>query len=274
MQNNDHLRNTLLSFGAVSSIACVLGVIVFKTKHIRGYSSQDCKYNIIALTLPDASACCDERNYSFLNFHICDATFHWSNKYITSFYQAWMLPLMPILATFAHDVYNSDIITLYNKSILYYHLKRVFVVYTIFLFRAYVLYKGFDILQTLLQSPESNECWYLPLLHYRGCKDNFDFSDHIVLFQVQYLLPCAVEVAYIRQCSSLPICKGIVYWLTFLIIGIFLIVTLRGTFITSAFYHTQEESLVAVLVSIFAAYVPTYYLLRKTHPFKNSCNSA
>jgi hypothetical protein len=93
----------------------------------------------------------------------------------------------------------------------------------------------------------------------RSCNNQFDFSDHIVLYLSQYVLPSVIELAYVRvQCTRrdrdrssaaryiLPIAASLSI----------VLVSLRGMLLTGMFFHTGLESLVAVLIVFIFAVGP------------------
>jgi hypothetical protein len=105
-----------------------------------------------------------------------------------------------------------------------------------------------------VQSPETSDCWYLPLVNYKGCKDNFDYSDHVVLYMVQYGLPCLIEISH-AMAHSLANHKFIA---TFILAGLLLVNSIKGVIATAIHFHTREETIVAILVSLGLAYLPAY----------------
>lgn len=86
----------------------------------------------------------------------------------------------------------------------------------------------------------------------------FDYSDHIVLLIVQYLLPLCLEVAFLQfnrldsGLSSLHSKIGTWKWLYYLplaAIAILGLVCLKIIFFTTLFFHTPMENLVAWTIS-------------------------
>lgn len=120
-----------------------------------------------------------------------------------------------------------------------------------------MLYLGAGYVQNSLQELERSDCWYLPLVNYRSCRDNFDFSDHIVLFAVQYGLPCLIELSHVHAFSVDTV--GFRYTGTYLLALALLFNAIRGILVTSAFFHTRGESLLAMLISA-AVCLPVYYV--------------
>lgn len=89
------------------------------------------------------------------------------------------------------------------------------------------------------------------LLFQCSCNNEFDFSDHIVLYIAQYVLPSVIELAYVRvQCIRKDRVKSSAsrYVLTIGASLFIILVGLRGMLLTGMFFHTGAESLVAVLI--------------------------
>lgn len=259
------LKKTILIIAATCLLSCIFGISFnsYNVKHMRA-PIETCKKNIIKSSIPDSSVCCADAAPDHDHLHICEATFHWSNRILASFY-AWVIPLLPAAFTLLHDLTTG---AASGFQLVTHHSKRLSFYLLIFLFRAYVLYLGLDLIQSSLQPPESSACWYLPLVGYKGCRDNFDFSDHIVLYMVQYALPCVIEMAYMLNSGHKR------YWLSWVIALAVLAVAVRGIAITSMYFHTREESFVGLLVSILLAYLPVYHLPESfTAPFSSSSHA-
>ena len=92
-----------------------------------------------------------------------------------------------------------------------------------------------------------------------SCKDAFDFSDHIVLHMAQYMLPSAIEIAYVYlQCTRTDIEAASVYKYlpTLISAALILAISLRGILLTGMFFHTGAENVTAGLVVFIFVIVP------------------
>jgi hypothetical protein len=106
------------------------------------------------------------------------------------------------------------------------------------------------------------------------CKMMFDFSDHIVLCVVQYILPVMLELHYsctkaLRDSSSAAVINGekVTSYTAFLpttvptvvnfVFGLLIVlVCLRGMLLTSMFFHTRMENVVGLTIGATVAFVP------------------
>jgi hypothetical protein len=92
---------------------------------------------------------------------------------------------------------------------------------------------------------------------------NFDFSDHIVLFIVQYIYPSFAEIIHLiwqkrlfdNNNNSGTIIRYL-YWIPFLIALILILLSLRSLMFTMLFFHSPAENLVALLVCLIGLYFP------------------
>lgn len=99
------------------------------------------------------------------------------------------------------------------------------------------------------------------------CQLAFDFSDHIVLFAVQYIFPSFLEIVHISSThgflsdtpeisakSSYGIARTL-YWIPFIVALGLILVCLRCMIFTMLFFHTPKENLVAVMVVAIFPYI-------------------
>ena len=94
-----------------------------------------------------------------------------------------------------------------------------------------------------------------------SCKDGFDYSDHIVLHMVQYIIPAAIELAYVRvQCISTNRRSSSTYKYipTVALAVVIIAVSLRSMLLTGMFFHTGAESFAALLIVFFLFAIPLY----------------
>jgi hypothetical protein len=132
-----------------------------------------------------------------------------------------------------------------------------------------------------------HDCWYhdfisqqryqllmISFMHYynmshvfiylRRCKDDFDFSDHIVFTMIHYMLPLAMESAVIynriyTQSGSFMTCL-MQYSLSALVIAVLVMLSCRSLLLTAMFFHTNVECLVAIGVAVVCGVLPIYLL--------------
>ena len=98
---------------------------------------------------------------------------------------------------------------------------------------------------------------FLVFVYIRRCKDEFDFSDHIVLYTVQYIYIAAMEVSQLSSASQQRDRPRRLKYLLPILVSVFIILlSLRAIFFTAMFFHTTSENLAALLVVLLLALVP------------------
>lgn len=134
----------------------------------------------------------------------------------------------------------------------------------------------------------SSQCWYSSLdrygrylesicllshqsFHHR-CHESFDYSDHTVLYFTQYLVPLAIELTYIiyysEHVKNPQLGTVWAYFLPILTTIVILIITLRSIFFTAMYFHTGNESVVALEIVFLGVVVPLY--LSRRNPYLQS----
>jgi hypothetical protein len=129
------LRRVLVIGCVVACIACFLGSFYNKSnaKYTRAYSDT-CPHSVFPATSRGAPmTCCNGDSYDYFTFHVCDATFHWSNRFITSFWPAWSIPMLPNAATLLHELWDLPSIS-FQRILM--HLKRALFYVVLFAYRA------------------------------------------------------------------------------------------------------------------------------------------
>ena len=98
------------------------------------------------------------------------------------------------------------------------------------------------------------------------CRENFDFSDHIVLFITHYFVPCSLEISaiLIKIRCQLPyqfssqlfgiLNNSIPLLISFLLIFI----NIRLMLNTATYFHTVHENLFALLLTTVFIGLPLY----------------
>jgi hypothetical protein len=133
----------------------------------------------------------------------------------------------------------------------------------IFAVRTILLYKALGWLQAMVQPAPGSGCWYAQYTKGNTCaSDNFDFSDHIVLYVANYLVPAVIEAAY--SYTSFLTSGGSQPWLRCFPVAaaslLMTMLTLRGVLFTCMFFHTPLESVVGFAISTITVLLPLYLL--------------
>ena len=93
------------------------------------------------------------------------------------------------------------------------------------------------------------------------CKDSFDYSDHIVLYIVQYIFIAVIELTYItvrRSMMQTPFSNWAFFGDFISASTAFTIIyySLRGVLFTSMYFHSVTENLAAVVIVVLFAAAP------------------
>ena len=228
----------------------------------------DCSRELLVLSVQESNFCCEGLRSSDW---VCVAAYDEVNRKLTSHPWAYLAPFVPWVLTAALievDIYAS--------------LRR-FLLYSILLvYRTYILYIGFGVVQSVYTTTGSSEagseaisertsCWYSVHRRNGDCIDNFDFSDHIMFYIAQIVIPSAVEIGYVLGFHSVITGSGDgvrrrwKHWLqmfpTIVTALVLVILALRAMFFTSIYFHTPEENIVALSLAFLFAVVPTSFLL-------------
>ena len=219
------------------------------TSSSSGGGGSTCKRQVLATNLPGSVMCCDSALRH--NDWVCVAAFDRFNKVLSSTW-AYVIPLVPWALSAALE-----------SSATSAHARRLGVYVFVFALRTFVLYKALGWLQAGLQPRPGSDCWYASYTRGSVCgSDNFDFSDHIVLYVANYLVPAALEAAYAY--TSLLTAGGSLPWLRYAPVAaaslLMATLTLRGVLFTCMFFHTPLESIVGLGVVSGAVLVPLYAL--------------
>lgn len=127
----------------------------------------------------------------------------------------------------------------------------------------------------------TKDCWYSHLVS--RCKEEFDYSDHLVLFYVQYLIPISIEMAYSLARSELPnyidlqefswkLSQGLenapevhaellrrsrMYQIGFYFLTAFTVIyvgiILRSVVFTCLFFHSMSENISGFTIALFGS---------------------
>ena len=276
------VRASLLLAFAVGAAFVFLGAAFndLDLKYARStVSTRRCKKELFVLSIQDSTLCC-ETGYHEEDW-VCAASFGASHRLFSSLW-AVVLPLGPLLMTVLADVAASihdarnGLCPLHMGAVKA-HFARAVLYGAIVAYRTYVLYLAGGYLQSALQRGGgedstassngvggSSRCWYASLTRDGGCRDAFDYSDHIVLYLAQYAIPVAIEVAYVHsRCHFNRLRMLTKYFLTALAALMLLGVVVRGVLLTSMFFHTGAESVTALAVVLFLLVAPLYWAADK-----------
>lgn len=101
------------------------------------------------------------------------------------------------------------------------------------------------------------------------CHESFDYSDHTVLYFTQYLVPMALELTYVvyysEHVKNPQLGSSWSYFLPVIATLSILFITLRSIFFTAMYFHTGNESVVALEIVFLGVIVPLY--LSRRNPY-------
>ena len=89
-----------------------------------------------------------------------------------------------------------------------------------------------------------------------SCKVEFDFSDHVVLFLVQYCVPVSFELSYCLSRRVGSVFHRSVQFVNILTCLSLLGFSFRGLFFTSIYFHTSAEILAGLAIVFSFVYLP------------------
>jgi len=171
--------------------------------------------------------------------------------------------LVPILPWFSSVLFS-------KIAHMSFHLRRLALYLIIFIFRAFVMYAGFAWLQTIVNAaiknavssePDGSSCWYADLLKSNECTEQFDFSDHVVFYVVNVIIPCTLELSWIlHEVEPTPLkamswSRCVPTLVLALTAGFF---SLRNIMFTAMFFHTPLESASALAITMVTVVFPLY----------------
>lgn len=290
MQATSVARNIMFLFLLISVIVVFIGSTFnyLGYKYLRVVPDTDvrsgaCHKRVLISQVEDSVTCCEKD--STKHDWICIAAFDTYNRILTTYY-AFSIPLIPLISTIIIDLYffirqstkhtngRDDDDRLVSSPNLSAHILRLVLYCFIFVFRTACLYMLGDKIQKMLQKVAySSSCWYIDLVKGNRCHDHFDFSDHIVLYMLHYMLPAALELAYVfirisvEKNSSIA---GIIkYFMTIFASIAICLASLRSILFTTMFFHTPMENFVGWLVALLGGYLPVLLIVSK--PYWAAC---
>ncbi|KAJ1424842.1 hypothetical protein B484DRAFT_451361 [Ochromonadaceae sp. CCMP2298] len=238
---------------AISFVVIFVGTIINQHDHkfARSYNTS-CDRGILILNSEDSHVCCDA--HATEHSWVCAASFDPANKVLSSVW-AFVIPLVPFFLT----------VLLNRQASLKANVRRLALYAGIFAFRTVVLYMLPVYLEGLLGRGEVGEllCWCKDFVSSSKCQLLFDFSDHIVLSLVQYMLPCVLEAHYcLCSCGLLGTspsggATSSAYAApSLLAAAIIVLASLRSMLLTCMYFHTSMENAVGFAVAAALAYAP------------------
>ena len=247
--------------GVVIAFGCCLNNLGLKYSRVSTDGSRSsglgCDRELLVLSLEDSNFCCDGIRSSDW---VCAAAYDKVNRVLTSQPWAYFLPLFPLLLTTIFVDHGS--------------VRRLPFYAILFVYRLVVLYWGFDYVQSHFNAKEKEDqgrCWYAKFRRKGDCVDHFDFSDHIVFYIVQVLVPCAIELGYAVHVASFNFHGGGMRnrktWLrifpTALACLVLLYLSLRAVLFTSMYFHTPNENVAGYVLACGLAVWPVGRLLKE-----------
>lgn len=264
----------------------IIGSLLDGRKHARSSGNSDfkCYRQILIYDVEDSSVCCwgdhDEASHEKYQFYqnngknpiVCDIAYDKMTKFLCG-YWGYVIPLIPLaLNTFFDLVFthiDSDTSVSINaknkietcvtdprvKAAWTAHFLRLLVYICIFVFRTVVLYMLADFIQHEVQPTPDEDCWYYKYVSSHSCiNEVYDFSDHIVFFVANYLIPVATELAFVGAkiyTSKLSVILNLLRF-SLPISSCIILATLsyRIIFNTSAYFHTLSECLFGYILVV------------------------
>mmetsp|Transcript_18834 Transcript_18834/g.31530 ORF Transcript_18834/g.31530 Transcript_18834/m.31530 type:complete len:279 (-) Transcript_18834:167-1003(-) len=258
-------RVSSFQFILLVALLVALGVIILGSlanhndhKYTKSHNTS-CTRGLLILNDADSHTCCDiEKSW------VCSASFDILNRIMSSATWAFVIPIIPYLL---------NVIT--QTGSITGKFKRLIVYTFIFAFRTILLYLIPMYIQDALQDTSENDtllCWCKEFVSSKRCRLLFDFSDHIVLNLVQYILPCVLEIHYCwynyshssqdieaRQKQGFilpPFRSNMASYLVTIVALVIIGFNLRSILFTSMFFHTHAENAVGFLIAALLAYRP------------------
>jgi len=268
---NHHMGIVIfLSFVIAITFALGCGAYVNNgKKYVRIQGNQEnCASSWINIHSPDSPPICCPKNKK-LNadgeFHmlessianLCEHSASTYSKMVVTLWGAWMLPLFPFILNTGIQAQRHEEQTL-RRSI---HARRLMLYVVSLLGRTFILYWASDSLEKMIQGPETSDCWYSSLRWGSKCKENFDTSDHIVLFMCQYLAVQIVEMYAIFQENQQSFSR----WILSLVSAVVSLISLHGIYGTTAYFHDIAESFTGYILSLVTVYLPLLYVVTNTN---------
>lgn len=174
---------------------------------------------------------------------------------LSKFPDAVVLPLLPLLIRLLYRFASS------NREPLSCALRRLTLYIAVMLFRMFVLYSFFNVIEDSFVRQSGSACWYQSYTDDDCFGRLFDFSDHIVLFYSQ-LLPiplCETIYAWTHPYWGSRRVEMLIPILLLLGHGYWQWIVATGSYKTAAYFHPPGEIVVGLVVSGITA-VPLWLM--------------
>jgi len=249
--------------------------------------------NVHASSAEDGIMCCEsiERARDLMSPCIPKNQLPFLAGTLTTLRGAWLVPLIPILLRIVMEITSNYMLARNND--LSFSLRRLLLYNFVIFFRLGVLYLLFNSVGGYMHATESGSCWYEPYLKMRNehvpCYgQNFDFSDHIVLFLGQtlpiVLFELLVSISFLPRLQIIEesqqedsedknisksqqdtfarneVLNKALMAIQLLFFLYFNFVTLISAYKTAAFFHTPAEVLIGCLISL-SVQLPLCYII-------------
>jgi len=244
MSGREQLRSAVLTCAGLCTVAVLAGLMVHDARFVRisnrGYLQQhrlgpaDCPSGAYIPVAPaDAPpVCCIGDGKQPMPCAV--SSWRRAEKFLSGKVGAWALPLVgPALSAVLGAAAGGAVLRAPLQ-------RRVAVLLVTLAFRSVVLFELLNWAQRRAQG-EAPACWYAAMRKDSdGCSTRFDFSDHVVLYALHFVLPSCLELLALRTESRGGLHTALVgAWCSGL--GLF---ALRAIFHTVGWFHTPAESLV------------------------------
>lgn len=239
------LRTNLMYVSVILIIVVFVGSAInyrgAKFSRVSKYAKMNlksCNHEMFDRNSPNTLLCCDDNPQ-----WMCLAAQDQFTQLLSS-RLAFVLPLIPWIFNSSYDLwyYGSKGINLAGQ--------RLSIHMTLILLRTFVLYAFAEFI--LHPNQPQHSCWYVEFTRDKKCRDYFDFSDHIVLFYGQYILPAIIEFTY----ASISFGTGSnnwVFYISTLLSSSAIFIYSRCILFTTLFFHTPLESIVATVLVLIVS---------------------
>ncbi len=118
--------------------------------------------------------------------------------------------------------------------------------FSLLFFRTCILYIGLNKIQdTFIPYPPPSSCWYAPYRKNKQCMALFDFTDHLILLYVHFILPLWMYSPFTTSSSSSNTITTVLlklWWMTWNGIVVYYLLY------TTAYFHSPIENIVAIVI--------------------------
>jgi len=135
-------------------------------------------------------------------------------------------------------------------------------------YRTLVLYHVLNFIQDVIQKyfqfstpQDEGSCWFAKYRKHGDCGTEFDFSDHVVLFMVQYIFVAWVFIKILRSLekefkNDQIFSKSILFYGSYIIASLCVLLPSACMFGTVTYFHTFYENITALWIVIAFVELP------------------